>query len=424
MSVVQVPLIIGAVIALACLYGSFHYLGRKRLIDDTPTSKTQGVFIGGVELKGTAESENPLVSYLAGARCVQYDWSIEEEWSRLVTETYRDAQGKTQTRTRAESGWTNVGGGGESPPFYLKDDTGILRIMPKGASIEGKTTLNNTLERRDPLYYNKGPANDIMNSTHRRRFSESVIPLHASIYVLGQAREREDVVAAEIVKDEKRSLFLISTESEKHISSEFRLCFYGFFIAGLAAASLGGFFTSSSPSVVGWLLPTFLYLAVAILGWLWTTYNNIVSLRNGVDHAWSLVDVQLKRRNYLIPSLASVVEGYSVHEKSVQCIVAELWAQASPSESRGVSSTLRAFVESYPDLRAVESFLGLQGALEETEQRIALARDYFNEIAFFYNTRLVIVPDSLVGRLARLKPRPLFRAENFERATVDAKLAD
>ncbi len=267
MSAVQLPAIIGAVAALGCLYGSFHYLGRKRLIDDTPTSKTQGVFIGRVELKGTAESETPLVSFLAGARCVHYEWSIEEEWSRLVTETYTDSNRKTQTRTRTETGWTRVGDGGESSPFYLKDDTGVLRVVPKGASIEGKTTMSQTLGIGDPLYYAKGPASAIMNSRHKRRFSESTIPLHAPIYVMGQAREREDIVAAEVAHDEKEPIYMISTESEKHISGEFGLYFYGLFVSGLLSAAIGGAINGHSAEISAWLAPALLYLIVALCAW-------------------------------------------------------------------------------------------------------------------------------------------------------------
>jgi len=60
-----------------------------------------------VELKGTAEATQPLISYLAGQPCVQYRWRIEEHWSRTVTETYTDSDGKTQTRTRHEEGCNN-----------------------------------------------------------------------------------------------------------------------------------------------------------------------------------------------------------------------------------------------------------------------------------------------------------------------------
>jgi len=109
--------ILGSLGALGCLIAAFRALRHKRLIDDLPTSKTQGVFIGLAELKGTAESETPLMSYLAGVSCVLYDWHVEEHWSRMVTETYTDAKGHTQTRTRVESGWKKIAEGGQSVPF-------------------------------------------------------------------------------------------------------------------------------------------------------------------------------------------------------------------------------------------------------------------------------------------------------------------
>ena len=78
---------LGGVFALLCLLFALRSGKRKRLVDNLPTSKTTGVFIGLVELKGTAELAQPLTSYLAGQPCVQYQWRIEEHWSRTVTET-------------------------------------------------------------------------------------------------------------------------------------------------------------------------------------------------------------------------------------------------------------------------------------------------------------------------------------------------
>ena len=96
-----VPLL-GGLLALLTLAAAFRAGRRWRLVDNLPTSKTSGVFIGLVELKGSAESAHPLVSYLAGAPCVYYQWGVEEHWSRTVVETYTDGNGKTQTRTRYE----------------------------------------------------------------------------------------------------------------------------------------------------------------------------------------------------------------------------------------------------------------------------------------------------------------------------------
>src|SRR6266699_6920521 len=82
---------LGGVLALVCLVFALRSGKRKRLVDNLPTSKTTGVFIGLVELKGTAESAQPLTSYLAGQPCVLYQWRVEEHWSRTVTETYTDS---------------------------------------------------------------------------------------------------------------------------------------------------------------------------------------------------------------------------------------------------------------------------------------------------------------------------------------------
>src|SRR5450755_2454831 len=124
---------IGAAISVFALFASLRACRKKRLIDNLPTSKTHGVFIGLVELKGTAQCEEPLVSYLAGTRCVYYSFDIEERWSRLVTES--DGKGGTRTVTRTESGWSTVDSRIESIPFYVQDDTGSLLVRPEGARI-------------------------------------------------------------------------------------------------------------------------------------------------------------------------------------------------------------------------------------------------------------------------------------------------
>src|SRR5437870_10791778 len=119
---------LGTALALVCLGFALRSGKRKRLVDNLPTSKTTGVFIGLVELKGTAESAQPLTSYLAGQPCVQYQWRVEEHWSRPVTETYTDSDGKTPTRIRHERGWTTLADGGEAIPFQLQDDCGVILV--------------------------------------------------------------------------------------------------------------------------------------------------------------------------------------------------------------------------------------------------------------------------------------------------------
>ncbi len=84
---------------------------------------------------------------------------------------------------------------------------------------------------------------------------------------------------------------------------------------------------------------------------------------------------------------------------------------------------LVAIAERYPVVKAQESFLNLQKNLADTEQRIALARGYFNDIATYYNTRLEVVPDRFIAALAGMKPQALMAANDFERAPVNVELA-
>jgi len=163
-------LIGGVIVVGLCLGGNLRGLRRRRLLADTPTSKVLGVFIGMTELNGTAEAVEPLTSFLAGNSNVHYAWKVEESWSRTVTETYTDSDGKSQTRTKHESGWTTVANGGESIPFYLQDDTGAILVRPEGAQLDTTAFFSETVGRLNPLYYGKGPAHAVADSDGRRPF--------------------------------------------------------------------------------------------------------------------------------------------------------------------------------------------------------------------------------------------------------------
>jgi hypothetical protein len=428
--------ILGSLLLMTgCLAGAFYTLRKKRIIDDLPTSRTQGVFIGLAELKGTAESEKPFSGYLSGAKCVSYAWRVEEQWRRTVTETYRDSKGHMQTRTRTESGWKQMAAGEEQSPFYLKDDSGLIRVNPQGAKLHDNSTFNQTVTPASPLYYDKGPAGAIAHTTMHRRFTEHALPLHSRIYLLGQARQREDVVAAEIAQDKNAAMFLISTQTEKQISRGYAVWFGVWTMLGLLCATGGGAgWTLLADNQFTWGKPMIMaaiYLALLLLVYIWTTYNNLINLHHRVEQGWSQVDVQLKRRHDLIPNLVQVVEGYRQFESDTQSVLTALRGQmeATPTgqpgpDYQGLSLSLRVLSEKYPDLKAAGNFLQLQKSLTDTEQRIALARDYFNQVATFYNTRLEIIPERYVAALARLKARQLMSAADFERAPISVQMAE
>jgi hypothetical protein len=422
---------IGAAVALGALIASLHACWRRRLLDNLPVSKTQGVFIGLVELKGTAECEQPLLSYLAAMPCVQYSFNIEEQWSRQVTTMERDDRGNMVERTHTEVGWTTVASETRSTPFYLQDDTGHIQIQPEGAHIEGHASFSETCTPMNALFYAKGPPGLVMNSDGIRRFTESVVPLHAPLFVVGPARERQDRVAPEIAAAAKEE-FLISTRTQEEVSRGIGWQFWLFLLLGAVlapggqiAGDLSGNQDITAVSILIYTGELALYLAVWTVGWTITVYNSLVTLRQRVEQGWGQVDIQLKRRHDLIPNLIDTVKGYQAHEAATQQAVTEMRAQLSatpPGQSggdiRSVSGPVQLLREAYPELKANQNFLALQTSLAETEQRIALARSYYNSIATFFNTRLQVVPDRYIAAIGGMKPKELMAANDFERAPV------
>jgi len=429
---------IGLIVAIIALWLSLRACKRRRLIDNLPTSKTQGVFIGLVELKGTVECEAPLTSYLSEIPCVYFSYHIEERWSRWVQVEESDGKGGTRTVTRQESGWTTVASEIRSTAFYLKDDTGHILVHPEGARIEAIGVFSESCTPMNPLYYGKGPASGVIDSDHVRRFVETAIPLQAPLFLVGQARERKDMVAPEIAADPQAADFLISTRSEEQVSSGLGWQLLLYFLLGAVVAPGGHIAydlsqdtpipTTSILMFIGELL-TFLF--VWFIGWFITVYNSLVELRQRVEQGWSQVDVQIKRRHDLIPNLINVVKGYRDHEAETQQALAAMRSQltaTAPGEAGGdfhaVQAQVQILKEAYPELKADQNFLALQKSLSETEQRIALARSYFNSIATFYNTRLGVIPDRFIASVGAMKPKALMEANDFERAPVEVKFAD
>lgn len=428
---------VGVLLAGLSFWGALAAGKARRLYGDLPTSKTAGVFMGLVELKGTAEAEKPLKTRLAAERAVYYTWSVSEHWSRTVVSVDKD--GKTQTRT--ETGWETVAEGGKSIPFYLKDDKGIVQVRPDHADVEAREVFSRYVSEGDPLYYGEGPSGSVSGSTGERHFVESAIVLHDPLYIVGPARERADMVAPEIASDGKDETFLISTQSEEAVVSDLRWQFWGLGALG-AALSWAGFVAQQflMDSSLAWAAllasPHGLIAAGAFLG-VWFSanavmmYNGLVALRNRVRQAWANIDVQLKRRADLIPNLVAAVTAIRDHEGKVQETLAELRAQSGATkpgepgpDPRAVASRIGALAESYPQLKSQEEFLDLMKNISDTEERIALARTYFNDIATSQNIRLEMIPDRFIALLAGMRPQTLLQAGGFERKQSEVALAE
>ena len=400
--------------------------GRKRrLLDDTPISKALGVFVGEVEVEGLCVRQDPYTSYLAERPCVLYSWSICEHWRRAREETYTDEKGNTRTRTVIVHGSDTIASGGKQAGFYLQDETGYVWVEPAGADLETVTMFSEDADEGDALYYGKGPSEAVDGSTGQRTFSESGLPIATKLFIRGRASERPDIVAAQIKREDKADMFIITPRGEKDVSAGKATAYLLWNIIGALCA---GAFTSTvfvshavSPGPGPMFVGVLLYLVALSFGWVWMVFNSLVGVRNRVRLAQSLIDVQLKRRAELIPPLAACLVGYRAHEASVLEMVARLRAEAASSGVSAVSPSLVAIMEQYPDLKAMDSFSSLSGNLIETEQRIALARNYYNDSVTFYNTRIQRVPDAYVARMVSMQPAELFQAQGFERVAVGVK---
>ena len=162
-------------------------------------------------------------------------------------------------------------------------------------------------------------------------------------------------------------------------------------------------------------------LLVLIVGWVVVTYNGLVKLRNLVQEAWRQIDVELTRRHDLIGNLVETVKGYAAHErgtledvvKARSAAMAPGQSPAQQAESENMLSQalgrLLAIVEAYPDLKANQNFMALQGELTSTEDRIASARRYYNATVRDLNTKVETVPSNVIAGVFNVD-----RAEYFE----------
>ena len=171
-------------------------------------------------------------------------------------------------------------------------------------------------------------------------------------------------------------------------------------------------------------------------------YNSLVKAEEQVSEAWAQVENVYQRRADLIPNLVETVKGYAAHERETLEQVIEARSKISqmniPRDTfndpkaltqfeqaqQGLSSALSRLlvvVEQYPDLKANQNFLELQSQLEGTENRIAVERRRFNEVAREFNTRLRVFPNNLVARLAGFQRKSYFAADEGARVAPKVK---
>src|SRR5882762_541335 len=169
-------------------------------------------------------------------------------------------------------------------------------------------------------------------------------------------------------------------------------------------------------------------LVVLVGLFFWIGFNGLVKRRNQVDNAWSQIDVQLKRRHDLITNLVDTVKGYAAHERGTFEAVTNARANAINAQSpqdqaqaenvlSGALKSLFAVSEAYPDLKANQNFLNLQEELTASEDKVAYARQYYNDAVLSYNTQIQKFPTVLLAGMFHFEKREFFDAAPEETET-------
>lgn len=175
-----------------------------------------------------------------------------------------------------------------------------------------------------------------------------------------------------------------------------------------------------------------LVVVVLIVLWVIGTYNSLITFRNRVKDAWSQIDVQLKRRFDLIPNLVETVKGYTKHESEtlenvikarntyLSATLPEDQLKADGELTQAINK-LFALTESYPDLKANANFTDLQEQLKETENKIAMSRQFYNDIVMQYNNKVEMVPSNIIANIFKFQKETFFEVNGEERENVKVK---
>lgn len=172
------------------------------------------------------------------------------------------------------------------------------------------------------------------------------------------------------------------------------------------------------------LIVVLVVIAVLVI-WVIAGYNGLIKAKNNVEEGFSTMDVYLKKRYDLIPNLVETVKGYARHESETleKVIAARNAAQKASTvedkiqEENVLSGTLRglfAVAENYPELKANQNFVDLQGQLHRVEEDIANARKYYNAVVKLFNNKCEMFPSSILAGIFHFQKKPMFEIEETE----------
>ena len=173
----------------------------------------------------------------------------------------------------------------------------------------------------------------------------------------------------------------------------------------------------------------FLFAVIGLVVYVVMIFNGLIALKNDVAKAWANIDILLKQRHDELPNLVEICKGYMNHERETLEKVTQARVQYQQAVSvdqkaqadLGTTSALRdlfAVAENYPELKANENFLKLQNRITELESEIADRREFYNDCVNAFNVRIQQVPDTFIAAFMNVRPQPMFKAEDADRAEV------
>jgi len=173
----------------------------------------------------------------------------------------------------------------------------------------------------------------------------------------------------------------------------------------------------------------FLFVIIGLAVYVVMIFNGLIAVKNDVAKAWANIDILLKQRHDELPNLVEVCKGYMNHERETlenvtqarsqyqQAVSVDQKAQADQGTTLALRS-LFAVDENYPQLKANENFLKLQNRITELESEIADRREFYNDSVNTFNVRIQQVPDTFVAAFMSLRPQPMFKVEDADKAEV------
>lgn len=437
-----------AVVLLPVAYVILTRLGYERWFDDAvieniPTAKANGVTMGLVQVEGEVVVEEPLEAPLTGTECVYYSYSISELHDRGD-----DSISETVER------------GSKTVPFRIRDDSGSVLIDLDGAEsfdIETENTFNERCRKSDPMYYELGPEHEVARSRGIRDFKENVLRDGIEVLVVGTARVHEsDDGGVEPVIEPGGEIFTVSRSGEEGAKSLIPGCQAMILVVGAMAFSCafpslifavagGSAELFSSDHAEGFsmglgalacLAAPLLYGGVLAAGYAKYTHDRLVDLRNREERAWSMIEVELQRRRDLIPRLVEIVEAVAEHEENLLETVCKRGASVElPGTPGDQEATRRAAEvadeqtdslqqlftvgEQYPELKSHQHFEQLIEELERCEQRIDLARRFYNDSVKRLRSIAGSVPERYVAARMDLPEQSRLTFRDFERKPIE-----